>query len=111
MLTIGKLSPAGEAVTFKKYAGEGDQNLVSLQWTSDGNFILAGWSGAPDGTDGWLVKANTDCDTLWSSTFGNAGNDMFNNAKETYDGGFLIAGYLYNAGMWIVKTDREGKLW
>ena len=109
---IGKISSSGELQKVKILDGEGDQNIVSISKTSDGNFILSGWITNQDrGWDGWLLKANADCDTLWGNQIGSSGSDTFYSAKETYDGGYLISGCLYNAGMWIVKTDREGKLW
>jgi hypothetical protein len=109
---IGKLNSSGIVQRITTYAGVGDQNIASIKSTTDGNYILSGWYTALNGNwDGWLLKANPNCDTLWTQKIGSPGSDYFNSVKQTYDGGYIITGYLYNSGMWILKTDRDGKLW
>jgi hypothetical protein len=109
---IGKLSSTGQLTTLKNFVGNGNQNLSSIQPTKDGNFILSGWSTSVNGDlDGWLVKVTPEGETLWSRTIGTPLDDAFHGAKQTYDGGYIVTGSLFNSGMWVLKTDRDGQLW
>src|SRR5205823_6197373 len=62
-----------------------------------------------------LVKTNAYGDTLWTKTFenGNYGDNMLD---LTYDGGFIIAGTVYDtlieSGINLIRTNSNGDtLW
>jgi len=56
-------------------------------------------------------------DTLWTRTYGGANDDQAYSVQQTFDGGYIIAGYTksYGAGdadVYLVKTDSIGDtLW
>jgi uncharacterized delta-60 repeat protein len=56
-------------------------------------------------------------DSLWSHTYGGAGDDVCKSILQTDDGGYLLAGYTNSFGSgdydyWVVKTDAQGnELW
>jgi hypothetical protein len=104
--TISKYSASGSMLMQKVYPG----TMNYLQPTDDGNIVGAGWtdSRGAGSQDGWLALFNSNCDTVWTRTYGSPGVDQFKSVQQTKDGGFAVAGYLYNSGMWLVKTDREG---
>ncbi len=63
--------------------------------TSDGNYVFAGyttsfqiWTG-----DCYLMKINTDGDTVWTGTYGNPYRDYGSGVVETYDGGLAAVGF------------------
>jgi len=103
----------------KTFGGAGVDRVYSLEYTSDGGFILAGSSGFYLGEARWdmdarLVKTDANGNVQWQKTI--RGNE-FNEARcamQTSDGGYIIAGITkpyYGADaydFWLVKTDAEG---
>ena len=63
------------------------------------------------------VAAFAQPDTLWTKTFGGAGNDNGRSVKQTMDGGYIIVGYTDYEGfgstdMYLIKSDQNGDtLW
>ena len=82
--------------------------------------ILAGetYSYGNGKSDAYLVKVDTNGDTLWTKTFGGIENDYFKDIIEDEYGNLICIGttnsnttYLDN-DLWIVKTDSNGnELW
>jgi hypothetical protein len=61
-----------------------------------------------------LVKTNKYGDTLWTRTYGGAGNDEGWAVQQTSDGGYIIAGRTdsFGAGsydVYLIKTDSLGR--
>ena len=97
------------------FGGGGSDWFWSVQQTSDGGYILggetrsygAGWD------DFWLVKTDSNGDSLWSRTFGGSSHDGCYSVQQATDGGYILGGYTesYGAGhrdFWLVKTDVSG---
>ena len=102
------------------YGGTGDnEQCYAMQQTSDGGYMLAGRTNSfgAGGTDFWLVKTNENGDSLWSHTYGGSDNESVYAAQQTFDGGYMLAGYTKSFGgsdqdFWLVKTDEDGdSLW
>lgn len=110
-----RLDEAGKIVWQKWYSVEpGLAPYSYIEETHDHGFIVAGSSSlsSPPGTIGpWLLKLSSDGDILWQRLYGTSYLEYFEQARETKDNGFVIAGRLidHNSG-WVLKTDSKGKV-
>ena len=103
----------------KTFGGTDLDGASSVQQTSDGGYILAGYtySYGAGSSDFWLVKTYSDGSKQWDKTFGGTDYDCIFSVQQTSDGGYILAGVTesYGAGngdLWLVKTDSEGnKQW
>ena len=95
--------------------GEGyDDRGYSIQQTSDGGFVIAGYTYSfdSDSYDMWLLKTNIVGDTQWTKTYGGTGTDKGYSVQQTSDGGFIISGVTtaeYGFDIMVVKTDPTGE--
>ena len=86
---------------------------------SDSNYLVCGstYSYGAGNTDMYLLKINTQGDTLWTKTFGGAYEDVATSIDVCKNGDILMAGYTksYGAGNYdalLVRYDSAGNyLW
>jgi len=97
------------------FGGQSSDAAVSVIKTSDGDFVMAGYSytNSYGGKDVWIVKTDENGDELWNYHYGGIGNDQGMSLVESNDGGYVIAGYTTSSGsggtdMWLVKIDIDG---
>lgn len=103
----------------RTYGGEGSDYCTSLIQTADGGFAMAGYtrSFGAGNADFWLVRTNSDGDSLWSRTYGGNSDDICSSIIQTPDEGFTLAGYTQSFGaggmdFWLVRTNSDGdSLW
>jgi len=87
-----------------------DNTGYSVQQTTDGGYIVAGWTR----DHMLLIKTDANGDTLWLRTYGTTGFSGGFSVQQTSDGGYIIGGfYSYgNTEFFLVKTDSVGDtLW
>ncbi len=107
----------GEILWTRMYGGVGDDEGYSVQQTNDGGYVIVGSTtsfGAGKG-DVYLIRTDPDGDTVWTGTYGGAGEDIGYSVVQADDGGFLFAGYAssFDNGeedVYIVKVDENGRL-
>jgi len=80
--------------------------------TNDGGFIVGGQSSAFAGGDLWLVRCDSNGDTIWTRNYGGDRWQMAYCITETDDGGFAACGDnnigVGNDDLYIVRTDADG---
>jgi hypothetical protein len=114
-----KLNASGDTIWTRTYGGPGDDEGYFAQQTSDGGYVVAGYTSSfgAGNDDVYLVKTDGAGDTLWTRTYGGTGNDVGYSAQQTSDGGYIVAGYTssFGAGLddvYLVKTNGAGDtLW
>ncbi|MBK9046819.1 MAG: T9SS type A sorting domain-containing protein [Bacteroidetes bacterium] len=111
--------------------GNNQDELHSIAQTSDGGYILGGWSKSNisgDKTensngfaDYWIVKTDSLGNIQWDNSIGGDAGDALTSIVQTADGGYILGGWstsgisgdkTENGGgytdYWIVKTDSLG---
>ncbi len=113
-----KVDASGNTLWAKVYGGGASEEGHSVQQTSDGGYIITGYCtpATPNtGSDVWLLKTDANGDTAWTRTYGGEHSDCGESARQTQDGGYIIAGLTasYGAGQrdgWLIKTGPNGEL-
>jgi hypothetical protein len=132
---IVKADANGNKLWDKTFGGSAEDELNSIQQTSDGGYILGGISSSDISGDKsqvckgffdyWVIKLDANGNKLWDKTFGGSAEDELNSIQQTPDGGYIlggtsspdITGFIYNAfrgnsDYWIIKLDSTGnKQW
>ena len=112
-----KTDSAGNKIWDQTYGGEGADMVSFGQQTSDGGYIMVGWTYSFEvgKADIWLVKTDSQGNKVWDKLFGGNGYETASEVWQTSDDGFVIIGYTDSFGsgsrdMWLIKTDAEGNL-
>jgi hypothetical protein len=116
---LAKTDVSGNLEWQQAFGGSADDYGYSVQQTSDGGYIVAGYtfSYGAGGSDFYLIKTDATGNELWSQTFGGNSSDDGYSVQQTSDGGYIITGvtFSYGAGgldVYLVKTDTNGnELW
>jgi len=106
-----KTNASGNLQWAKTYGGTSDEEAYSVQQTSDGGYIVAGYTGSFGGGswDIFLVKIDTFGNLQWVKTYGGTGSDQARSVQQTSDGGYIVAGWTY-PNVFLIKTDANGDI-
>jgi len=104
----------GDSLWSRTLGGISYDECNSIIQTDDEGFVLAGYTrsfGAGE-CNMWLVRTDSEGDSLWSVSFGGENWDECNSFIQTIDGGYALAGYTRSFGagegnMWLVKTGPD----
>ncbi|MFQ5906037.1 MAG: T9SS type A sorting domain-containing protein [bacterium] len=110
-----KTDSMGNLLWDSTYGGGSYDAAYSLEQTSDGGYIMAGYTRSFGAglSDVYLIKTDSLGTLLWDSTYGGASNDVGHSAVQTMDGGYVVAGETESSGaggtdVYIIKTDSLG---
>ena len=110
-----KTDENGNEQWFQPLGGYHNDGGYSVQQTSDGGYIIAGYtySYGAGSADVYLIKTDENGNEQWSQTFGGIYHDEAWCVQQTSDGGYIIVGwgYSYTAGcedVYLIKTDENG---
>lgn len=102
--------------------GNGYETAYSIRQTADGGYIVAGSTDSfgAGNVDVWLVKLDSQGNQVWAKTYGGRSNDWARSARQTSDGGYIVAGYTISyreidtdeGNAWIIRLDSSGnQIW
>ena len=109
-----KTDQNGDTMWTRTYGGSGWDDGWSVRQTDDGGYIITGFNGDLGFyKDVYLIRTDTNGDTLWTKKFGGNYNDQGLCLQITLDGGFIICGNTesYGAGLYdafLLKIDSSG---
>ncbi len=85
----------GEYLDNVVYGGEEDDKAYAVKRTSDDGYILAGetWSYGEGSSDIYVIKTDSELDTMWTFVYGGDEEDFAASIVETEDSGFLVCGF------------------
>ena len=99
---VVKLNNSGTIIWEKSLGGSGSDYGFFIQQTTDGGYIVAGYSNSTDGDvtgnhgisdDYWIVKLSNTGSIVWQNSLGGTGSDVATSIQQTTDGGYVIVGY------------------
>ncbi len=110
-----RTNSSGDTLWTKTYGGTDNDWGESVQECADGGFIIAGvaeYFGTGE-RDVYLIRTNSDGDTLWTKTYGRTGWDGGSSIQECASGGFIIAGWTCSFGadsgdVWLIRISETG---
>lgn len=110
-----KTDSNGDSLWSKTYGGDYEDWPFSIQETSDGGFIICGYtkSYGSGSKDVYLIKTDNNGDTLWTRTYGGEYEDWGLYTIEI-QGGYMIVGSTksFSSGAswdaYVIKTDQNG---
>ena len=126
---LAKLDNTGTIQWQKCLGGSGYDELYSVVQTSDGGYVVTGYTGSTNGDvsgnhgtyDGWVVKLGNTGTIQWQKCIGGTVADYGYSIRQTTDGGYIVAANTQsndgnvsgNHGSdeaWMVKLDNTGAL-
>jgi hypothetical protein len=104
-----KTNAQGDSMWTRGYNADSADYCESVFQTSDGGYILGGYSHSYGGGSSCIYLAKTDAqgDTMWTKIFRRNNGIYCKSVLQTSDGGFLLGG-ADNNDMYLVKTDALG---
>ncbi|MFD2245425.1 T9SS type A sorting domain-containing protein [Pontibacter ruber] len=130
---VVKTDATGNKQWEQTIGGNKDDQLMSVQQTQDGGYILGGFSDSDisedkseasrGSTDYWIVKLDHSGNIEWDKTIGGQEGDALSALQQTDDGGYIMGGtslsgiggdktdiHFGYGDYWVVKTDASGKI-
>jgi len=84
-----KTDASGDTIWTRTYGGSSSDHAYSVQQTTDGGYIVTGWTSSfgAGSSDVYLLKTDASGDTLWTRAYGGTGYDCASSGQQTTDSG------------------------
>ena len=124
-----KLDSVGAIQWQKALGGSGWEEAWSVNQTTDGGYIISGWSTSSDGDvtinhgsfDYWIVKLDNFGNIEWQRSHGGSDEDLSYAVQPTTDGGYIVSGESESndgnvtgnhgsSDYWVLKLNYDGKI-
>ena len=109
-----KTDTIGNLIWSKTYGGTSDDVANCVNQTSDGGYIIAGYTYSfsnGNNSYGYVLKTDANGNLNWSNTYIGDGYTQFYYIQQTFDGGYIIGGSTsdtINTYLFLIKTDSIG---
>jgi hypothetical protein len=106
-----KLDSSGNVVWTKTIGGSKDDYAFSITQSSDGGYIVAGYTNSFGAgfADFYVVKLDSSGNVIWTKTIGGWSLDVGGSIIQSSDGGYVVAGASYG-DIHVVKLDSLGNV-
>jgi hypothetical protein len=110
-----RTNSSGFPLWSKTYGGSMYEFGQSVKQTLDGGFVVSGYTRSfGQLIDVYLIKTDSNGDTLWSRNFGSNGFDYGNSILQSADSGYIVCGSISLAGpgnnVLLAKLDKKGNM-
>ncbi len=110
-----KTDASGDTTWTKTYGGEGKERANCVAQTTDGGYVLTGYTssyGAGE-KDIYILKTDAAGDSVWARTYGHSGDDEGTFLEQTIDNGYIISAVKIDSAtgrndQYYIKTDAIG---
>ncbi len=107
----------GDTLWTRTYGGSLNDEGEAVVITPDHGYMIAGYTNSygAGNKDFYLIRTDSSGDTLWTRTYGGAGDDLAWSAAAVPDGGFIVSGRTASSGagswdVWLIRIDDDGDM-
>lgn len=116
---IVKLDLSGNIIWQKTFGGSHIDGAFSINQTSDGGYIVGGYTQSIDGNitqnfgniDYWLVKISVSGALEWQKSLGGTASEQLYSVQQTSDNGYIITGNTLSGDGNITSNHGSYDIW
>jgi len=114
-----KVDAEGESLCSWFYGGDEDDEGMDIIPAKEGGYLILAstYSFGSGSRDIYLIRIDSNGDTLWTKTYGGSSYDVAYEIQPTYDNGYVIVGCTYSEGnglsdVYLIRLNVDGDtLW
>jgi len=112
-LWLIKTDEYGDTTWSKTFGGTGYDTAGDVLETTNGGYILVGYTSSFGDENIFILRTDSNGDTLWTRTMGGSHNEHIYDIKKTSDGGYILCGDIDLGGIYeysLIKIDSQGNV-